>query len=449
MYGFALSLFLAQAAPETPASPAPSPAAAAGVSPCDRICMRKRAETAAAMFDAAAQHAVNADAARCYGAFAVFDRKVAEVGSDGPHGFSPRWAPPCTGAAVALTGRVDAGSSNVAFGNYDTSQQMAMSTIASVASGDMTSAFGSLLGGLFGGTGSLDDRGPFDPSEFSRISDNADAIFERLGPALEYRMLMAQQAGLGMAPENPAEVAAANDRPAVVAAAPAAPSLASMTLIQRAEHGDSPSQFTLGLQYLHGDGVTKNVPIAYKWLRLAASGGADAASTMADKLLTTMTPAQRSQAFALLDAFRREHAAPGPAAGALGQAATAAAASAPSVNGGATPYAGPNADVARFLLQHASGWTVSATMSANHPPQHPASAACQRDTYVWAATAAAWAANAHTAVGNEEAAKSDAQLMMDTLRKVPPLCSNAVTVAPGTPCDTEWLTCEWLKEHLG
>ena len=42
---------------------------------------------------------------------------------------------------------------------------------------------------------------------------------------------------------------------------------------KRAEEGSSSAQYELGMRYLSGNGVEKNVATARKWLQLAAEGG--------------------------------------------------------------------------------------------------------------------------------------------------------------------------------
>ncbi len=266
---------------------------------CDDICVRRRATFAVQAFTQASAHTTDPNIQICLAAWSKFDQRVAAVGRTGNYGRSPQFSPPCRQTAVAMTGDPRAtGSINSAYHNYDTSQQMAMSTLGSTVSGNNTAAMSTLLGALLGGTGSLDDRPAYDASQFSRISDNAEQIFAKLQPAVEYRYLMALQNSIGLPPETPPDLSDNASSP---------PQSSGTSTTQRAENGDAQAQFSLGLQYLHGDGVPKDGVIAYKWLRLAAKGGVAAASTLADQLFARMSPAQRSQAEALLGAYRSEH----------------------------------------------------------------------------------------------------------------------------------------------
>ena len=86
-------------------------------------------------------------------------------------------------------------------------------------------------------------------------------------------------------------------------------------------------------------------------------------------------------------------------------------------------------------------------MSANHPPTLPTAFVCQRDSYIDAAISEAWAANAHTAVGNADAASADIDLMVKSLRQAQALCSDAPAISK-EPCDTAWITCDYIAAHL-
>ncbi len=171
-----------------------------------------------------------------------------------------------------------------------------MGTMSAAAVGNTTGAVDSLLGMLLGGTGSIDERPAFDPNQFAQISERGDEIMHKIIPIIEYQGLMGQQMALAIPPEPSTTQESANAQPQ------------NQTLAQRADEGDRRAQFTLGMQYMRGEGVVKNTVLAYKWLRLAAAGGEPAALTAADELYLRMNASQRSQAEALLRAYRSEHA---------------------------------------------------------------------------------------------------------------------------------------------
>jgi len=115
---------------------------------------------------------------------------------------------------------------------------------------------------------------------------------------------------------------------------------------------------------------------------------------------------------------------------------------------GTLPYAGTNADAARFLLQHVGGWSLYSDASKDVFPPTPSSLSCIRDSYVYAAADYAFAANAHVASGNAAAAVGNAQGMMQQLRNAASLCSTVPVIAGGGGCQTDWLSCDTLRSFL-
>jgi TPR repeat protein len=63
-----------------------------------------------------------------------------------------------------------------------------------------------------------------------------------------------------------------------------------------AEAGDSDAQASLGLAYLAGRGVAKDLQQSYFWLELAAVKGEDIAIKTRDLVAKEMTPAQIAEA---------------------------------------------------------------------------------------------------------------------------------------------------------
>jgi TPR repeat protein len=63
-----------------------------------------------------------------------------------------------------------------------------------------------------------------------------------------------------------------------------------------AEQGNSVAQYNLGVCYLQGEGVSTDPQEAYKWLALATSQGDTQAREVLDKLETELTPAQIAEA---------------------------------------------------------------------------------------------------------------------------------------------------------
>jgi len=73
-----------------------------------------------------------------------------------------------------------------------------------------------------------------------------------------------------------------------------------------AEQGNALAQFALGEMYYSGDGSAKNYVLGYKWLNLAASSGDDSARSMLDELEKKMTPEQIAEAQKLSKEFKAE-----------------------------------------------------------------------------------------------------------------------------------------------
>jgi len=70
-------------------------------------------------------------------------------------------------------------------------------------------------------------------------------------------------------------------------------------LRQQAEAGDSAAQFNLGLMYANGEGVPKDLVMAYMWINLAAATGGEHIETFKaarDRLESLMTRDQIAEA---------------------------------------------------------------------------------------------------------------------------------------------------------
>jgi hypothetical protein len=63
-----------------------------------------------------------------------------------------------------------------------------------------------------------------------------------------------------------------------------------------AYYADKPSQISLGLMYLKGEGVRKNAPQALAWMELAAERGYPAYAATRDRVAASMTAEQRARA---------------------------------------------------------------------------------------------------------------------------------------------------------
>jgi TPR repeat protein len=85
-----------------------------------------------------------------------------------------------------------------------------------------------------------------------------------------------------------------------------APPAFGASLMQRAQQGDAQSQFAVGLEYLHGDGVPRDTVLAYKWLKLASLGGVSAASSIARDTYAHLDESGRVQGSALVAAARND-----------------------------------------------------------------------------------------------------------------------------------------------
>ena len=66
-----------------------------------------------------------------------------------------------------------------------------------------------------------------------------------------------------------------------------------------AYYADKPSQFSIGLMHLNGDGVAKDPVTAFAWIDLAAERGYLAFAVTRDRIKATLTPGQLSQAIEL------------------------------------------------------------------------------------------------------------------------------------------------------
>jgi hypothetical protein len=321
--------------------------APAAVPACDAACLADRSKRVAAAFSAAAESANNLVVAECYRSWAAFDRHVSDLAAAGKmsgYGPSPHQSPSCqtTLQIVAEGGNTNGPSVNTQFaasssgsgspldfltflGQVGTAQSAltsgaaaltAASSAASTASSlsnmsGLASSIGSLgnvlggLGDLFGSGGNADDRPGFDQGVFDQISANAGRIFSRLEPYITYIRVSTYQNSLNLAEEAPATVAVAPP-PAAPAAVAVAPPAFGASLMQRAQQGDAQSQFAVGLEYLHGDGVPRDTVLAYKWLKLASLGGVSAASSLARDAYAHLDESGRAQGTALVAAARND-----------------------------------------------------------------------------------------------------------------------------------------------
>ena len=71
-----------------------------------------------------------------------------------------------------------------------------------------------------------------------------------------------------------------------------------------AEHGSAEAQYDLGVRYLRGHGVTKDVAKAHAWFIIAAAGGHDRASTARDRVVQMLAAEQVKRGEELAEEFR-------------------------------------------------------------------------------------------------------------------------------------------------
>lgn len=70
-----------------------------------------------------------------------------------------------------------------------------------------------------------------------------------------------------------------------------------------AENGEPYAQLTLAEIYAEGDGVTKNLVVAFAWLSIASHNGVEEADKLKNDLLSLMTEGEKAQAVALGEAY--------------------------------------------------------------------------------------------------------------------------------------------------
>ncbi len=70
-----------------------------------------------------------------------------------------------------------------------------------------------------------------------------------------------------------------------------------------AENGEPYAQLALAEMYSEGDGVAKNLVVAYAWLILASHNGVEEAEQLKNDLLSVMTGGEKVQAKALGSAY--------------------------------------------------------------------------------------------------------------------------------------------------
>jgi len=269
---------------------------------CDAQCTRKAAAYVAAEFASAAKDTQDVNLQDCYAAWAKFDEQVA---SGSKAGVSPGSSEQCANALSRIVGQNGPGTNTeFAAGNTPpdagesgvTAAQAALAAQTGNATSE-ASALVSLVKDLFG-QANADQRSAYNAEEYQKIDESANQLFGRLEPVVTYGRLMALQQGLDLSSAEQAPSTAASQRSATK-------SLNS--LLQRANAGDGAAQLALGLQYLHGDGVQKDVVLAYKWAKLAADNRVANAPEVSRNIYAELSGQQRSQAKVLINAFYSEH----------------------------------------------------------------------------------------------------------------------------------------------
>jgi TPR repeat protein len=73
-----------------------------------------------------------------------------------------------------------------------------------------------------------------------------------------------------------------------------------------AQRGDPTAQYNLGRLYARGEGVSRDLPEAYKWFTLAANGGRREGEQARQAISRIMTPVQMAEGLRRAEALRRQ-----------------------------------------------------------------------------------------------------------------------------------------------
>jgi hypothetical protein len=139
----------------------------------------------------------------------------------------------------------------------------------------------------------------------------------------------------------------------------------------------------------------------------------------------------------------------------LSLALLAPARAAPERSGGKEAgfsYSGKYAEEVKHLLGHerCPAWKTGPNEDGTPlvPPDFklPEGGAV-RDTYVAAATAQAWAAEAYARMGQKGKAENAAKMMMTSLKSATDLCGDGPVVGEEKKIVTGYIECNWLKKR--
>lgn len=76
---------------------------------------------------------------------------------------------------------------------------------------------------------------------------------------------------------------------------------------ESAQNGDHDAQFNLGVMYLKGEFTTKNMPVAYAWMKLAAQSASYAAKGTEKKIYTKLNSSEKTKADEIYLSIFNEH----------------------------------------------------------------------------------------------------------------------------------------------
>lgn len=85
------------------------------------------------------------------------------------------------------------------------------------------------------------------------------------------------------------------------------PQLATVCLVEAAEHGSAIAAYQLGLKHYHGRGVPKDVVVAYMWFNIGAAGRNESAANARDLMETRLTKDQVAEAQRMTRVWMAKH----------------------------------------------------------------------------------------------------------------------------------------------
>jgi TPR repeat protein len=76
---------------------------------------------------------------------------------------------------------------------------------------------------------------------------------------------------------------------------------------QLADEGNGPAQYNLGIMYLYGRGVVRDLAIAYKWFLLARDRHMEDADKAVAQLESQLSPSDMAKGLTMRDEWRHKH----------------------------------------------------------------------------------------------------------------------------------------------